>query len=595
MCSCPPRFTGDALSYCLPVLECGRDYQCPGNLVCLSNDVCGCPPDFQRIDSYCILTSRNCTTTNPCPQNEECIYTGIQAGFCVCPRGYELLQNGVCRDIDECPSPCAPGAVCLNLPGSYQCTCPPGTIGDGYVRGCVTIDKGCRSNDNCSSDTECDLGTGNCISPCYVCGERSVCTVVNHEAHCVCPPGHEGNPFDKTIGCVPIDPGVEFKTILPPSELNVMCLADGVQVSLQLDGFNGVLYVKGHSQDPQCRRMVSSSEREIIDFKVQFSTCGLIHVNGEASFVLVIQKHPKLVTYKARAYHIKCVYNTGEKTITLGFNVSMITTSGTIANTGPPPTCLMTICTKDGSEVSSAEIGDDLLLKVEVQPDYIYGGFARSCTAKTMEDNQEIQYEVTDADGCATDPTIFGNWKYNPQKKVLMAQFNAFKFPSSNNLRFQCNIRVCFGSCPPVNCDGVDTYGKRRRRQANSSGSDYLVGENFQEGSLREEIMVQSNAILTLEKKESQVAPPTEGPKVEEIDSVCLPKLGLIISLVITTLLALVAVAVAISCWLMAYRRRPKKAGPLPHPPEFPNPLYTTPEPVVEPTPDYYASTPRSM
>lgn len=80
------------------------------------------------------------------------------------------------------------------------------------------------------------------------------------------------------------------------------------------------------------------------------------------------------------------------------------------------------------------------------------------------------------------------------------------------------------------------------------------------------------------------------GPEIEEIDSVCLPKLGLIISLVITTLLALVAVAVAISCWLMAYRRRTKAEGPLPHPPDFPNPLYTTPEPVAEPSPDYYQS-----
>lgn len=47
----------------------------------------------------------------------------------------------------------------------------------------------------------------------------------------------------------------------------------------------------------------------------------------------------------------------------------MITTSGTIANTGPPPTCVMTISSADGREVTSAEIGDDLLLRVDVQPD----------------------------------------------------------------------------------------------------------------------------------------------------------------------------------------------------------------------------------
>lgn len=91
-------------------------------------------------------------------------------------------------------------------------------------------------------------------------------------------------------------------------------------------------------------------------------------LQGQASFVLVIQKHPKLVTYKAQAYHIRCVYNTGEQNVTLGFNVSMLTTAGTIANTGPPPTCLMKIVTHTGQEIDSAEIGDNLMLQVDVQP-----------------------------------------------------------------------------------------------------------------------------------------------------------------------------------------------------------------------------------
>lgn len=89
---------------------------------------------------------------------------------------------------------------------------------------------------------------------------------------------------------------------------------------------------------------------------------------GEASFILVIQKHPKLVTYKAQAYHVKCLYQTGPKTVTLGFNVSMITTAGTIANTGPPPTCIMRILKSDGGNITSAVIGEQLKLIVEVQP-----------------------------------------------------------------------------------------------------------------------------------------------------------------------------------------------------------------------------------
>lgn len=91
-------------------------------------------------------------------------------------------------------------------------------------------------------------------------------------------------------------------------------------------------------------------------------------LQGLASFVLVMQNHPKLVTSNAKAFHIKCIYQTGEQNVTLAFNVSMLTTAGTIANTGPPPTCSMRIVSRTGDEVSSAEIGENLVLQVDVQP-----------------------------------------------------------------------------------------------------------------------------------------------------------------------------------------------------------------------------------
>ncbi|XP_022235905.1 uncharacterized protein LOC106476278, partial [Limulus polyphemus] len=393
---------------------------------------------------------------------------------------------------------------------------------------------------------------------CYKCGPKAICTVVNHEAKCICPPNTIGDPFDEFLGCYEEPPILEPKTPLPPTDLSVIfnrVVSDSPDIfpvlQVMFNGlvsdspdtifpvhqvmFNGLVsgspnmifpvpqvMFNGLVSDrpdifpvPQVmfNGLVSDSPDTIfpvlqVILQGSLHTCGLIHVNGEASFILVIQKHPRLVTVRARAYHIKCVYNTGEKTITLGFNVSMITTSGTIANTGPPPTCKMTIVSNNGLEISSAEIGEDLLLRVDVQPDYIYGGFVRSCVAKTMNDDEEVQYEVTDDNGCATDPSIFGNWRYNPETKVLLATFNAFKFPASNNLRFQCNIRVCFGSCPAVYCDGVDAFGKRRKRQADEQ--QVFLGDSFREGELREEIQVQSNAILTLEPKEEKVTKPTE-------------------------------------------------------------------------------------
>lgn len=125
-----------------------------------------------------------------------------------------------------------------------------------------------------------------------------------------------------------------------------------------------------------------------------------------------------------------------------------------------------------------------------------------------MEDNIENEYVVTDENGCATDPSIFGEWEYSEETNSLLASFNAFKFPSSNNIRFQCNIRVCFGRCQPVNCRGANAFGKRRRRReigdTNSSTSVALPREDGMEGALREEITISSNAILTFEKRDER-------------------------------------------------------------------------------------------
>ncbi|KFM70914.1 Fibrillin-1, partial [Stegodyphus mimosarum] len=254
-CTCPPRYRGNPKVNCFYVQECGVDFTCPGNLICLNSKECGCPNNFDRVGDYCRKTSRNCTTTNPCPTNEECLYTGVQEGFCICPRGFELMSNGFCRDIDEClERPCARNAICTNTQGGYRCECEPDTIGDPYIRGCERIENDCKSNTDCPSDKECDLNTGQCTSPCYVCGEKAVCTARNNEALCSCPPLYVGNPYDQERGCY--IPDELPRTVPPLTELSVVCLADGIQVDVELEPFDGVLYVKGHSQDQSSTHVV---------------------------------------------------------------------------------------------------------------------------------------------------------------------------------------------------------------------------------------------------------------------------------------------------------------------------------------------------
>lgn len=64
------------------------------------------------------------------------------------------------------------------------------------------------------------------------------------------------------------------------ADLQVSCLSDGVEVHVHIyEWFNGLLYVKGHSKDEQCRRVINISGNTTEVFRVNFGNCGLIHVN----------------------------------------------------------------------------------------------------------------------------------------------------------------------------------------------------------------------------------------------------------------------------------------------------------------------------
>nr|DAD42575.1 TPA_asm: hypothetical protein HUJ06_000805 [Nelumbo nucifera] len=94
----------------------------------------------------------NASTTDPnyaCRGNHsECLNSPSGWGYlCNCSQGYlgnPYLDDG-CQDIDECAKPeshdCTEQAVCTNTPGSFKCTCPPGTEGDGKRKGqgCIPL------------------------------------------------------------------------------------------------------------------------------------------------------------------------------------------------------------------------------------------------------------------------------------------------------------------------------------------------------------------------------------------------------------------------------------------------------------------------
>uniref|UniRef100_A0A8C4SZ56 Thrombomodulin-like n=1 Tax=Erpetoichthys calabaricus TaxID=27687 RepID=A0A8C4SZ56_ERPCA len=89
---------------------------------------CMCPEGLQLEGSQV-----TCETPDPC-RNHPCEHlcvSRLQSYTCLCREGYLLDEDGLgCRDQDEClvQSICTPGQVCVNTPGSFRCTCPPGYV-----------------------------------------------------------------------------------------------------------------------------------------------------------------------------------------------------------------------------------------------------------------------------------------------------------------------------------------------------------------------------------------------------------------------------------------------------------------------------------
>ncbi|KAH0721616.1 hypothetical protein KY285_005427 [Solanum tuberosum] len=92
-----------------------------------------CPQALERLEDYA------------CRENSHCVDsdTGLGGYRCSCNTGYHgnpYLNQG-CQDIDECADPSTNSCerICINIPGSYNCSCPDGYTDDGKNdgRGCI--------------------------------------------------------------------------------------------------------------------------------------------------------------------------------------------------------------------------------------------------------------------------------------------------------------------------------------------------------------------------------------------------------------------------------------------------------------------------
>ncbi|KAL9176836.1 hypothetical protein ABFS82_01G020900 [Erythranthe guttata] len=122
----------------------------PGSYTFETSDVSDSPFGNRTLESASLLidwaigdrTCEQILSTNEmiCEGESVCVDSGTGLGGyrCNCSEGYfgnPYLSPG-CQDINECEfNPCHGKAMCINLPGSFNCSCRPDYVGDGTKNG----------------------------------------------------------------------------------------------------------------------------------------------------------------------------------------------------------------------------------------------------------------------------------------------------------------------------------------------------------------------------------------------------------------------------------------------------------------------------
>ena len=241
--------------------------------------------------------------------------------------------------------------------------------------------------------------------------------------------------------------------------------------------FNGKIYAKDNPNS--CVVDVESG----IEFKIQMGyndiECNVKRKSqGVYSNEVIIQHHDSIVTSSDLGLALNCQYDLSNRTIMNDFDLAIdgeIEASLFEESVVDSPNVIMTITGRGGSEIESAQVGDPLELRFEIlDQSSPYEIFVRDLVAKDGNDQSEIV--LLDSRGCPAEGQIMGPLLKDPNNpKVLITNFDAFKFPTSEIVQFRAHITPCMPTCEPVECiykdyyggdnTRISSYGKRRKRE----------------------------------------------------------------------------------------------------------------------------------
>lgn len=272
-------------------------------------------------------------------------------------------------------------------------------------------------------------------------------------------------------------------------DLEVQCEKDLFRVRIKFDRpFYGMVFSKGFYSNVNCVHVPAGLGQTQATFDIAMGQCGMSTGGNSDSYgaptpqgsyienTVIVQYDPLLQEVWDQARKIRCTwYDFYEKAVTFKpYQVDML--DPVTANfLGDNLRCWMQIQVGKGpyaSEVSGiVKIGQTMTMVLGVKDDENkFDMMVRNCVA---HDGQRAPIQLVDEKGCVVREKIMSPFKkvknFDSTANVLSyAYFQAFKFPDSMNVHFQCVVQVCRGQCPEPGCGGalplpaannVDSYG----------------------------------------------------------------------------------------------------------------------------------------
>jgi len=255
------------------------------------------------------------------------------------------------------------------------------------------------------------------------------------------------------------------------TSLDVQCEKNLMKVSIKFDKpFYGIIFSKGFYSDVNCVHLPAGVGRTSAQFDVAINSCGTNGNtenglygygadSGSGTFfenTIVVQYDPQVQEVWDQARKLRCTWHDQyEKSVTFRpFPVDMLdVVRADFA--GDNVGCWMQIQVGKGpwaSEVSGlVKIGQTMTMVLAIKDDeQKFDMMVRNCMA---HDGKRAPIQLVDQKGCVTRPKLMSKFtkikNFGASASVLSyAHFQAFKFPDSMEVHFQCTIQICRYQCP---------------------------------------------------------------------------------------------------------------------------------------------------